>query len=106
MKVNCFLCGFTHLSCINEHKNRIRKSFIKANKDLKNGNQVLVHTSTETIFGTDSKNCTYKSLANRQFKTLPFKQHRNCVSFMKTPSCAYISMHDCNNNVNYMYFKD
>ena len=40
MKVNCFLCGFTHLSCINEHKNRIRKSFIKANKVLKNGNQV------------------------------------------------------------------
>ena len=62
MKVNCFLCGFTHLSCINEHKNRIRKSFIKANKVLKNGNQVLVHTSTETIFSTNFKNCTYKSL--------------------------------------------
>ena len=65
MKVECLLCGFTHLSYVNEHKNRIRKSFIKANKVLKNGNQVIVHTSTKTIFNTDSKNCTYKSLANR-----------------------------------------
>ena len=105
MKVNCFLCGFTHLSCINEHKNRIRKSFIKANKFLKNGNQVLVHTSTETIFGTDSKNCTYKSLAIDNLKHC-LSSNIECVSFMKTPSCAYISMHDCNNNVNYMYFKD
>ena len=72
-----FSMWFHSLSCINEHKNRFRKSFIKANKVLKNGNQVLVHTSTETIFGTDSKNCTYKSLANRYFKALPFKQHRN-----------------------------
>ena len=35
MKVKCLLCGFTHLSCINEHKTRIKKSFIKANKVLK-----------------------------------------------------------------------
>ena len=34
-----------------------------------------------------SKNCTYKSLANRYFKALPFKQHRNYVSFMKVKSC-------------------
>ena len=69
-------------------------------------NRVLVHTSTKTIFSTNLKNCTYKSLANRYFKALPFKQHQNYVSDMKTPSFAIISMHGCNNNVNYMYFKD
>ena len=65
MKVECLLlCGFTHLSCINRLKNIIKKS-LKQIKFKRNGNQVLVHTSTETIFGADSKNCTYKSLANR-----------------------------------------
>ena len=69
-------------------------------------NKVLVHTSVETIFSTDLKNCTYQFLSNRYFKALPFKQHQNYVSVMKTPSCANISMHGFNNNVNYMYFKD
>ena len=32
MKVECRLCGFTHLSCSNKHKNRIKKSFVKVNK--------------------------------------------------------------------------
>ena len=32
MKVECRLCGFTHLSCINKCKNRIKKSFVKENK--------------------------------------------------------------------------
>ena len=50
MKVECLLCFFSHLSCVNEHNNRIKKSFIKANKVYKNGNQVLVHTSTENNF--------------------------------------------------------
>ena len=87
-------------------KTELRSHLLKLIKFKRNGNQVLVHTSNETIFGTDSKNCTYKSLAYRYFKAFPFKQHRNCVSFMKTPSCAYISMHDCTHNVNYMEFKD
>ena len=84
----------------------LRSHLLKQIKFKRNGNQVLVHTSTETIFGTDSKNCTYKSLAYRYFKAFPFKQHRNYVSVMKTPSCAYISMHDCTHNVNYNEFKD
>ena len=32
MKVECLLCGFTHLSCIDKHNKRIKKSFVKANK--------------------------------------------------------------------------
>ena len=66
------ICGFTHLSCISKHKNNIKKSFVKEKK-FKNGNLVLVHISTETIFGTYSRNCTCKSLANRYFKSLPLK---------------------------------
>ena len=35
MKVECRLCGFTHSSCINKRKNRIKKSFVKGNKITK-----------------------------------------------------------------------
>ena len=89
-------------------KIELRSHLFKGNKVKKYDNQVLVHTSVETIFSTNFyfKNCSYKFLANRYFKALPFKQHQNYVSVMMTPSCANISMHSCNNNVNYMYFKD
>ena len=32
MEVECHLCGFTHLSCINKSQNRIKKSFLKGIK--------------------------------------------------------------------------
>ena len=35
MEVECHLCGFTHLSCINKIQNRIKKSFLKGNKVTK-----------------------------------------------------------------------